>query len=264
VQFHTFLTSSASHPGLFTLGQLPPGPNRQEAGWVPKSVRELLVTLTSLTHRTYHRTAAVVKRLLKFRDLGYVMYTCVGEVAATQTKNQTLNSCRSVGLYRSQMNWNNSVQSRKLSTVYCIEAAWSGFILSSSSEGLDCVHLVRRSLFGPLYQPQMTDNDECEAVLGMIISRRNQNTRRAKKVSDQSERRLLTLAACNKTSGWRNSGPHWLDVCRIFWSAVSFLIHIHSCVHITMGMKSRTWPVTCVASLDAEGEVMTPHNIFRR
>jgi hypothetical protein len=43
--------------------------------------------------------------------------------------------------------------------------------------GRDWVHLVPRSLFGPLYQPRMID-DECEAVGGMRIGRVNRSTRR--------------------------------------------------------------------------------------
>jgi hypothetical protein len=44
--------------------------------------------------------------------------------------------------------------------------------------GWDRVHLVRRPLFGLLYQPRMTDNEEYEAIGGMRIGRRNWSTRR--------------------------------------------------------------------------------------
>jgi hypothetical protein len=37
------------------------------------------------------------------------------------------------------------------------------------------VHLVRRPLTGLLYQPRMTDDDECEAVVGMRIARGNRS-----------------------------------------------------------------------------------------
>jgi hypothetical protein len=40
------------------------------------------------------------------------------------------------------------------------------------------VHLVRRPLFGLLYQPRMIDDDECGAVGGMKIGRGNRSTRR--------------------------------------------------------------------------------------
>jgi hypothetical protein len=42
--------------------------------------------------------------------------------------------------------------------------------------GCDWVHLVRRPLLGPLYQPQMIDDDEHGAVGGMRIGRRNRST----------------------------------------------------------------------------------------
>jgi hypothetical protein len=40
------------------------------------------------------------------------------------------------------------------------------------------VHLVRRPLFGLLYQPRMIDDDECRAVGGMRTGRGNRSTRR--------------------------------------------------------------------------------------
>jgi hypothetical protein len=41
------------------------------------------------------------------------------------------------------------------------------------------MHLVRRPLFGLLYQPRMIDDgDECGAVGGMRIGRGNESTRR--------------------------------------------------------------------------------------
>jgi hypothetical protein len=43
--------------------------------------------------------------------------------------------------------------------------------------GWDWVRLVRRPLTGILYQPRMID-DECRAVSGIRIGRRNRNTRR--------------------------------------------------------------------------------------
>jgi hypothetical protein len=43
----------------------------------------------------------------------------------------------------------------------------------------DWVHLVLRSLFGLLYQPQMTDDDDdCGAIGGMRIGKGNPSTRR--------------------------------------------------------------------------------------
>jgi hypothetical protein len=42
----------------------------------------------------------------------------------------------------------------------------------------DWVHLVRRSLIGLLYQPRVIDDDECGALGGMRIDRRNRRTRR--------------------------------------------------------------------------------------
>jgi hypothetical protein len=42
---------------------------------------------------------------------------------------------------------------------------------------LDCVELVRWPLFGLLYQPRMIDDDECDAV-GGIIGRGNRSTLR--------------------------------------------------------------------------------------
>jgi hypothetical protein len=47
---------------------------------------------------------------------------------------------------------------------------------SSWGVGWDWVHLVRRPLTGLLYQPRTTD--ECGAVGGMRIGRRNRSTRR--------------------------------------------------------------------------------------
>jgi hypothetical protein len=44
--------------------------------------------------------------------------------------------------------------------------------------GWDWVHLVLRPLFGPLYQPQMIDYDDCGAICGMRIGRGNWSTRR--------------------------------------------------------------------------------------
>jgi hypothetical protein len=44
--------------------------------------------------------------------------------------------------------------------------------------GWDWVHSVLRLLFGLLYQPQMIDEDECGAVGGMRIDRRNRSTLR--------------------------------------------------------------------------------------
>jgi hypothetical protein len=44
--------------------------------------------------------------------------------------------------------------------------------------GWDWVHLALRPLFGLLYQPQMIDDDNCEAIGGMRIGRENRNTRR--------------------------------------------------------------------------------------
>jgi hypothetical protein len=46
--------------------------------------------------------------------------------------------------------------------------------------GWDWVHLVLLPLFGLLYQPQMTDdnNDDCGVIGGMRINRRNRSTRR--------------------------------------------------------------------------------------
>jgi hypothetical protein len=44
--------------------------------------------------------------------------------------------------------------------------------------GWDWVHLVRRPVTGPLYQPRMIDDDECGAVGGMRIGRWNRSTRR--------------------------------------------------------------------------------------
>jgi hypothetical protein len=41
----------------------------------------------------------------------------------------------------------------------------------------ETVHLVRRPLFGLLYQPRTID-DECEAVGGMRIGKGNRSTRR--------------------------------------------------------------------------------------
>jgi hypothetical protein len=43
--------------------------------------------------------------------------------------------------------------------------------------GWDWVHLVRRPLIGLLYQPRMTDNDECGEVNRMRIGRGNRSTR---------------------------------------------------------------------------------------
>jgi hypothetical protein len=42
----------------------------------------------------------------------------------------------------------------------------------------DWVHLVLRPLFGLLYQPQMTDDGDCEAIGGMRIGRGNRRTGR--------------------------------------------------------------------------------------
>jgi hypothetical protein len=44
--------------------------------------------------------------------------------------------------------------------------------------GWDWVHLVRRPLFGLLYQPRMIDDDECGAVGGKRLGRGNRSTRR--------------------------------------------------------------------------------------
>jgi hypothetical protein len=44
--------------------------------------------------------------------------------------------------------------------------------------GWDCVHLVRRQLFGLLYQSRIIDDDDCGAVGGMRIGRGNLSTRR--------------------------------------------------------------------------------------
>jgi hypothetical protein len=44
--------------------------------------------------------------------------------------------------------------------------------------GWDWVHLVLWTLFGPLYQPRMIDDDECEVVGGMRIGRGNRSTQR--------------------------------------------------------------------------------------
>jgi hypothetical protein len=44
--------------------------------------------------------------------------------------------------------------------------------------GWEWVHLVRRPIFGLLYQPQMMDDDECGVVSGMRIGRGNKSTRR--------------------------------------------------------------------------------------
>jgi hypothetical protein len=43
---------------------------------------------------------------------------------------------------------------------------------------LDWVHLVRRPLFGLLYQPRMIDDDECGTVGGIRIGRGNQSSRK--------------------------------------------------------------------------------------
>jgi hypothetical protein len=44
--------------------------------------------------------------------------------------------------------------------------------------GSHWVHLLRRPLFCFLYQPKMTDDDQCGAADRIIIGRRNQSTRR--------------------------------------------------------------------------------------
>jgi hypothetical protein len=44
--------------------------------------------------------------------------------------------------------------------------------------GWDWVQLVRRPLFGILFQPQMIDDEECGAVRGLRIGRDNRSTRR--------------------------------------------------------------------------------------
>jgi hypothetical protein len=44
--------------------------------------------------------------------------------------------------------------------------------------GWDLVHLVRRPIFGLLYQPRMIDDDECGVVGGMRIGRGNRSIRR--------------------------------------------------------------------------------------
>jgi hypothetical protein len=46
------------------------------------------------------------------------------------------------------------------------------------SHGVSWVHLVLRPLFGLLYQPQMTDDDDCGAIGGMRTGRVNRSTRR--------------------------------------------------------------------------------------
>jgi hypothetical protein len=56
---------------------------------------------------------------------------------------------------------------------------WSGELTTSSAEVLmrwGWVHLVLQPLFGLLYQPPMTD-DDCGAIGGMRIGRRNRSTR---------------------------------------------------------------------------------------
>jgi hypothetical protein len=45
-------------------------------------------------------------------------------------------------------------------------------------KGWDWVHLVLRPLFGLFYQPQMIDVDDCRAIGGLRIGRRNLNIRR--------------------------------------------------------------------------------------
>jgi hypothetical protein len=60
------------------------------------------------------------------------------------------------------------LQKYKLITIFLFLVGW------------DWVHLVRRPLFGLLYQPQMIDHDDddCGAIGGMRIGRGNRSTRR--------------------------------------------------------------------------------------
>jgi hypothetical protein len=55
---------------------------------------------------------------------------------------------------------------------------WSGFFFFFSFFRWDWVHLVRRPIFGLLYQPRMIDDGECGVVGGMRIGRGNRSTRR--------------------------------------------------------------------------------------
>jgi hypothetical protein len=47
-----------------------------------------------------------------------------------------------------------------------------------SEGGVSLGPMVLRPLFGLLYQPRMIDDDECGAVGGMRLGRRNRSTRR--------------------------------------------------------------------------------------
>jgi hypothetical protein len=60
----------------------------------------------------------------------------------------------------------NRIQSRCRGHVFFLLMGW------------DWVHLVRRPLFGLLYQPQVIDDDDCGAMGGIRIGRGNRSTRR--------------------------------------------------------------------------------------
>jgi hypothetical protein len=73
--------------------------------------------------------------------------------------------------------------------------------------GWDWVHLVRRPLFGLLYQSWMINDDECEAVCGISIGRGGRSTREKIWPSATLSTMNLTWPDLGSNPGSRNGNP---------------------------------------------------------
>jgi hypothetical protein len=77
------------------------------------------------------------------------------------------------------------------------------------------VHLVLRPLFGLLYQPQMIDDGECEAVGGVRIGRGNRSTRRKPASLSLCPPQIphdLTWARNRRLTAWAMPRPSHLSI----------------------------------------------------
>jgi hypothetical protein len=140
----------------------------------------------------------VKRSLLNFCGFKYKKIYCYGQCNIWKFRSQGINSRRieyvelwkNVELVRStdtailkadefEKNINTSITQIGVDIPSC-DRLINGVVFSFFSffwVGWDWVHLVRRPLIGLLYQPRMID-DDCGAVGGMRIGKRNRSTRR--------------------------------------------------------------------------------------
>jgi hypothetical protein len=111
--------------------------------------------------------------------------------------------------------------------------------------GWDWVHLLRRPLFGLLYQPRMID-DECGAVGGMRIGNRNRSTRR------KSTPVLLCLQQIPHNLTWDRTLSAAVGSRRLTTEVVA-----RPQTPINSSLFSQT-PLLCVLPLISEREFHTP------